>query len=54
MPYVMNKPYPTPGNLLPMPSSLSEVLKEPNIKLGQKRKLLDSEGGRYSVHVLYT
>ena len=52
MSYVSNKPYPTPGHLLPMPNTLVDVIKEPNVKLGQKRKLMDSEGGELAMLIV--
>ena len=47
MPYISNKPHPTPGHLLPMPGTSSIILNEPDIKLGTKRKFISAESGTY-------
>ncbi|XP_067009353.1 cyclin-dependent kinase 7 [Anabrus simplex] len=43
MPYFSNKPYPSPGNQLPLPSSIRGLLGDSKATL--KRKLLDNEEG---------
>ena len=47
MAYFSQKPAPTPGPQLPIPGTLSTVIKEPEIKTGSKRKHDVLESGQW-------
>lgn len=51
MPYFSNKPAPTPNHLLPLPGTNPNVAREPDLKIGLKRKIVEAAGPTGESHL---